>query len=81
MTVGMAAAVQNRLFWCTGAGQASERWSLCGTETRHLGMGRDVRTEYRLQGFMPLRCCGQGDLDQGNIAESAEAANVWSEPT
>jgi hypothetical protein len=44
-------------------------------------MGSDVPAEQRLQGFMPLRCCGQRGLDRGAFAEPAEAANVWSEPT
>jgi hypothetical protein len=43
-------------------------------------MGSDVPAEQRLQGFDPLRCCGQG-LDRGDFPEPAEEADVWFEPT
>jgi hypothetical protein len=45
MTVGMVAAIQNRLFWRAGAGQASERWVPLRGGTRHHGMGSDVPAE------------------------------------
>ena len=43
-------------------------------------MGSDVLAEQRLQGFEPLRCCGQGGLDRGDFPEPAEGADVWFEP-
>jgi hypothetical protein len=83
MTVGMAAAIPNRLFWCAAAGHASERSvPSAGTETRHLQMDSDVLSaEQGLLGFIPLRCSGQRGLERAPFAEPAEAAIVWSEPT
>jgi len=79
MTAGTATAIQNRLFWRAGAGQASDRSvPSAGTETRHLQMNSDVLSaEQRLRALSLGVAAASVVLSAAPFAEPAEAANVW----
>ena len=83
MTVGMAAAIQNRLFWRASAGEASERSVLSAGQK--LGISRWTVMCCQLSSVCgALYFCVAVTsvvLSAAPFAAPAEAANVWSEPT